>query len=149
VIGALEYIALNLRERDWLEVHGVRWDDDPITLAHQTAAILSAGRGHIVEWSGRPAAVIGVCEMHPGVWQGLAFGTDDFRLCVPQLTKLARGDLQAYVVERGGHRLEVFSRADHLDSHKWLAWLGARREGLMRKYGKDGADFYRFAWTRD
>jgi hypothetical protein len=148
VIGALEYIALHLRDRDRREVHGVRWDDDPIQLAHQTATILHEGRGHIVEHDGRPAAVIGVCEVHPGVWQGLAFGTDDFARCIPRLTKLARVDLQAYIVERGGHRLEVFSRFDHEDSHRWLVYLGAEREGVMRCYGKDGADFVRFAWTR-
>lgn len=145
----IEYIALRLRERDAAEVHGIRWDDNPILLARQTVEILTAfGRGHVVSHNGRPAAVIGVCEVHPHVWQGLAYGTDEFGMVVKELSRLARDDLAPFLIERGAHRLEVISRAEHRDAHKWLSWLGAQREGVMRKFGKDGADYVRFAWVR-
>lgn len=144
----LEYIALHLRECDAREVHGIRWDDDPMMLAMQSASLLADGHGRVVYYRGRPAAVIGVVELHPGVWQGWAYGTEDFARVVPRLTRLVRNELRAYVVNKGGHRLEVFSRFDHWAAHRWLERLGAVREGLMRGFGKDGADYVRFAWTK-
>jgi hypothetical protein len=53
------------------------------------------------------------------------------------------------IVNAGAHRGQCISPADHLDTHRWLRWLGAKEEAMLRKYGKNGEDALLFAWTKE
>jgi hypothetical protein len=66
-----------------------------------------------------------------------------------EITKYALNELKPFILSRGAHRLECQSRLDHHQAHSWLRSLGARDEGILRGYGKDGADYVSFAWRKD
>ena len=42
-------------------------------------------------------------------------------------------------------RLQTSVKADCLVAIKFAKFLGLKEEGLMKSYGPDGSDFYRFA----
>lgn len=49
----------------------------------------------------------------------------------------------------GIRRIEAASHIEHEVSHRWLQFLGFRREGLMADFGKNGEAFYLFGMTGD
>lgn len=108
----------------------------------------SFGKAAIAYHAGRPAAVIGVSpKPWPGVWDAWAYGTDDLPKVSLSLTKYALRTLKPYLLTRGAHRLEAASRINHAEAHSWLRALGARDEGILHKFGRDGADYAMFGWT--
>jgi hypothetical protein len=44
-------------------------------------------------------------------------------------------------------RIEATSEVDFAQGCRWLELLSFECEGRMKKYGPDGADHYRYAWT--
>lgn len=147
MIEDIEFIALNMRDEDRAEIFGMRHDDNPITLAAETFNALRFGLGRIFYAEGRPAAVCGAVPRHPGVWYAFAYGTHEWGSVVRSVTAYARNELGPALRENA-HRVECQSRFDHVSAHKWLAWLGAERESVLRQFGKDGADYFNYVWTR-
>ena len=42
-------------------------------------------------------------------------------------------------------RIQAAVRADWPEAQRFAEFLGLENEGLMRKYGPDGSDYFRFA----
>lgn len=36
----------------------------------------------------------------------------------------------------------------HIEAQEWLETLGAKREGTLKRYGRDGEDFHVYVWER-
>jgi RimJ/RimL family protein N-acetyltransferase len=144
---ALEWIALNLRDRDKQEILGNMPTDNPLEVAaivmHATA---KKGVGWIGWLNSRPVAALGVFEQWPGNWQIWSFGTDDYRRAAPVFNRKFDLAMQ-YAIDHGCHRMECRSHANHVESHRLLTALGAEREGPLRQYGKDKADYIVFSWV--
>lgn len=107
------------------------------------------GMAWSVWYDGQPAAAYGFSQaaaFDPEHWQAWAFGTERFRRCVPIITRhLTR---IRPIVERDCRRLQVITHTEHDIAHGWIEALGAKREGLLRSYGRNGEDFYVYAWCR-
>jgi len=146
--AALVFIASNMRARDAEEIYGMRWDDDPEAVAYETRQAIEMGTGRVFHHESEPVAVCGAVEIHPGVFSAFAYGTDRWRHVVKAVAVYSLLDLKPWCAERG-HRVECKSRWNHKTAHLWLESLGATMEGVLYKFGKDGADYYQFAWTRD
>lgn len=146
-LTAVEYVCLNMREIDRREVYGMRTHDDPFLLAKEIIAVAPFGRVAIAEHEGRPAAIIGVTPLWPGVWSAWAFGTDEWDRVAIKLTRHALRVLKPFLLERGAHRMQCESRIGHSDAHRWIQALGARPESVLRGYGRDGTDYVQFAWV--
>jgi hypothetical protein len=140
---------MNMRQADALEIFGLRGHDDPALLAKEVVLAATYGKAAIATHDGIPAALIGVSPLWPGVWSAWSFGTDQWASCAIELTRYAVRVLRPYLLDRGAHRLQCESRIDHSDAHRWLSALGARPEGVLRGYGRDGADYVMFSWRRD
>ena len=50
-----------------------------------------------------------------------------------------------YLAMKRLRRIETSARADFAAGCRWAKLLGFENEGLMRKYGADGSDHYRYA----
>ncbi|WP_271896307.1 hypothetical protein [Candidatus Phyllobacterium onerii] len=145
----LDYVCLKLRESDKREIFGIRSHDNPLWIAAETLCVASYGKAAIAFYDGKPAAVIGVSpKPWPHVWDAWAYGTDDFNKVGLSLTRYALKVLKPYLLARQVHRLEAPSRMDHSQAHSWLRALGATDEAILRSYGRDGADYVMFSWTR-
>src|SRR3546814_15202527 len=53
------------------------------------------------------------------------------------------------LVEVGAHRAECHSMEGHAEAHAWLELLGAEREGVRPRFGKNGEGFVCFSWRRE
>jgi len=143
----LLYIARHMREIDRSEIFGMRWDDDPDKVAGETLqAVMAAGTCKLF-YADNPAAVLGAVERHPGVWNAFAYGTDEWPKVIRRLSVYAKTVFAPWLFARA-HRIEAQSRFDHVTAHRWLEWLGAERESTLRGYGRDGSDYFNYAWTK-
>lgn len=146
-LPAALYVCLHLRPADAAEVHGMRGDDNPVTLAADViGAAARSGLAWCVTWRGRPAALLGAHELWPGVWEGWALGTDDWPRVRLAVTRLALRELRPALRARGAHRLQAHSRWDHVEAHGWLRLLGANDELVLGRYGRDASDYVLFSW---
>ena len=145
---ALEFVVLNMRERDRVEIFNMRPHDSPLQLV-QEIKIASTGHRRTMAWSDRtkrPAAFGAFTESWPGLWDVWMFGTDDFKDCAVEMLRWFRREANDVLQHCKGHRLQCDSRFDHDEAHKMIKALGAIEEVRLRRYGKDGSDYIRFVW---
>lgn len=147
-LSDLEYICLNLRQADATEIYGVLNHDNPFLLARQTLEIAQGGFVTVAH-AQRPVAVLGFHEQHKGVLNVFAYATDEFPLVAYALTRFALKELKPALLGSGSHRAQCDSRCDHLSAHRWLMALGFYPEGALKSYGKDRADYIRFAYVKE
>jgi hypothetical protein len=143
----LEYLALNMRPEDWVEIANMSRDPNPLVIAEELYAALSyQGIGRIGWVKGRPAGVIGLVEEWPGVWAIVMFGTDDLGLVGVELLKWLRKGLRQVRDELGGWRCHCDSREGNELAHKMIRAMGGRAEHDMIRSGSDGSRYTRFSW---
>jgi hypothetical protein len=145
-LGAMLWICRNLRESDREEIFATRWDDDADKLAVE--AFSHWGEFSYVAYTddGEPVAVIGARPLWEGVWAVWMMATDKFDIIGKQLTRWARRVMLPSLLSAGMHRAEARSAATHTTAHRWMEWLGAKREVVLRQYGREKQDFVLFAW---
>lgn len=144
--GLVYPVAMNMRDWDAREIFANRFHDDREQIARDAVRM-----GETVGWvSGleRPIAAFGCFQMWPGVWSMWLFATDEFRHIGISMTKLIVRHIVPMLWNAGAHRLEARSMEGHHDAQRWLEVIGARREGTLKGYGRDGQDFYVYAWER-
>jgi RimJ/RimL family protein N-acetyltransferase len=144
------FIAANLRAADLQEI-APQWQAfDARTLGLCAVQYSIPGFAwSIRDGEGQPVAAYGFSQatpFDPEHWQAWAFGTDQFRRAVPLMTRhlLSVAD----VIRERCRRCQVITLVGHDLSHRWLRKLGARREGLLQSYGRNGEAFEVYAWTR-
>ncbi len=140
-------VAERMRPLDRAEVYATRRSEDPGELA-EVAAGWSRFGAVAATPAGTPAAAIGAVELWPGVWSVWMFATAEWPAVAIAVTRYARRMLPRQLLEAGAHRAECRSLASHEAAHRWMRSIGARREGELAGYGKDGEDFVTFAWRR-
>lgn len=149
-LDSVHYVAFNLRQSDKEEIFNILEYDCPYRFGWEAFSVFrNKGRARIAWHNGRPAAVIGLVEERPSVWNISMFGTDDLKSVAFECMRWARDN----IAELGGppfngRRLQCDSHENHHEAHKFLLALGARKEGeLMRNFGKDGSGYWRFVWV--
>lgn len=141
--AAARHIVQHLRAQDRREIEATNWDMNPVRMVDKIMALESFT--FYAKVNDTPAALIGGFPMWPGVWQVYAYGTDDFDRVAPTLTKFALRFMVPAITNSGGHRAQCDSIEGHDKAHRWLEMMGYENEGPMRKFGRHGETFYRFA----
>jgi len=143
-IGAVRHVAKRMRASDREEIFATRWNDD-IDPFLKDCEIAAAMGGAWVAHADEPVAVIGVSEMHPHVWSAWMFATDKFDIVGRMVTKFTVRVIIPGMLRRRAHRVECRTIASHATAHHWLDFLGGRREATLKKFGKNGEDFFIYA----
>lgn len=144
---ALEYIVLNMREADWVEISNLLPHDSKLQFAHEAGhAIRTQGRGVIAWHDAKPAGLAAFTENRPGVWQVWMFGTNAFRSVAFELMRWVRTEANDILQHCKGHRLQCESRSGYDEAHKMIRALGGELEFTMRRFGKDESDYHVFVW---
>lgn len=142
---ALEFIAFNLRDEDRQEIMNNLPIRNNLYLCQTVmSAVAEKGVGWTVGFRGRPALAFGTFEQWPGNWQVFLFGTNDFQKALVAVKPLYERAVN-HARTNGGRRLECRSHSDHTAAHRLLRILGWQCEGVLRRYGADGADYLQFA----
>lgn len=99
---------------------------------------------------GEPVAAFGAfgSPLMPQVRTAWAFGTSKFRRVVPAITREV-DSWKPVLVGEGVHRIEARALVGHDLAGHWMARLGARREGVLRRFGVNGEDFELWAWVAE
>lgn len=89
----------------------------------------------------------------PHLWSGWAWGSDKINLVMPELARWAKGgDGHPSLIDRldaaGVERIEARSIITHVESHRWLEWLGFVKECELPCWGKDKQRFVQYRWLR-
>ncbi len=141
-------VATRMRAHDVEELSAVLPYDPVPDIALHMANTYGSRDDVKVVWSGRErVAVIGDIMCRPGSLALLMFATDKLPQVGLSLTRFLKREWLPRLPAAGVHRVEAASLAGYDDMHRWLEMIGLRREGVMRRFGKRGEDFVRFAWV--
>ena len=106
---------------------GIAWDD------------VAAGPAWCIACPGQPICVFGAAPVRPGVAEVWSLTAAHAARHPQAFTRLGRRCMSRLVGGGVYHRLEAWCRADG-DAARWLALLGFRCEGRLRRAFDDGAD---------
>ncbi|WP_299812420.1 hypothetical protein [uncultured Roseibium sp.] len=139
-----------MRDHDRAEIccQFEHWDSRVFAIAALQSEV--PGMSWAVWLDGQPAAAYGFSYVTPfdrGRWQAWAFGTKDFKRCLPIMTRHLN-EIRP-IVEKDCRRLQAIAHVDHDVAHGWIEGFGAKREGEVRGYGRNGEDFVIYGWVRE
>lgn len=100
--------------------------------------------------NGEPVAAFGAVgnPLMPQLRTAWAFGTPRFRKVVPAISREVER-WKGLLVEDGVHRIEARALVGHDLAGHWMTGLGAKREAILRSYGRHGEDFELWAWVHN
>jgi len=125
------------------------------------AAFASADLGEILDYQarkglaitvlerGKPIGVWGAVEIWSGVQEAWFMLEEATRRYAIAMTKTAKKFIDLKFQDDSLHRLQITVRCDDNRAVKWAECLGFQTEGVMKKYGPDGADFYIMSITKE
>ena len=139
------YISQFMRDWDRREIFATRWpfEDELHTFVDE---VMASGPVSWVSGLEEPIACFGCRPLWPGVWSMWLFATDRFPEIGLPMTKMIVRHIVPMLFANGAHRLECKSMEGHVEAQRWLETLGARREGTLRAYGRQGEDFHTYVW---
>lgn len=145
--ACVRYVFKNMREGNRREFSAVGWRDEPPS--HILETVLERPEFFYVLGREKPICVVGGFEAHPRMWGMMMFATDDIRQIGFYLAKFCKNVMMRQVFDLGANRMQCISPEWFTEAHRWLEFLGFRKESEMSMYGKDGETYFRFAVTRD
>ncbi len=117
---------------------------------------LKAFRENLLNLDGRAIAIMdedscigayGYIDMWNGVVRIWALFSEE--LLTHYWMSLSKNARKLLFDDKDFHRVEATCHRDDKTGALFLEWLGFEQEGLMKKYGPTGEDFYLYARTRD
>ena len=92
-----------------------------------------------------PIASAGMKIMWDGVAEGWVLATSKVWNHPIVIARAIKKNFARLAKENNIKRVQTAIRADFKIGLKFASWLGLEEEGLMKKYGFDGSDHYRYA----
>lgn len=109
------------------------------------------GIGWCVWINGNPEYAFGFTPQHvlmPHLLSAWGWGSKKTVLAMPEMSRFARTELIKFLDIMGAVRIEARSLAEHKESHRWLEWIGFRKECELVDWGKDRERFVQYTWLR-
>ncbi len=141
------YVSRHARDVDRRELCATSQVDDVMQFVAKTLVI--PGPAFCCISNGVPVAVGGIALHSPMVGTAWMWGTDAFPSVAVLITRFCKAMINGLIADESTNRVQAFSADFHTESHRWLKAIGMTHEGTMRKYGKDGEDFYIFSVVKE
>jgi len=93
-------------------------------------------------YGSQPVACFGFVPIWTGVGEAWLIADDKARSKPIGMTKMAKLFFDILQISYELHRVQIAVRTSDTRAHKWALFLGFKEEGIMRRYGPDGADHY-------
>ena len=93
----------------------------------------------------KPIAAGGVFPLWDGVAEGWVLATKDIHKYPLTFAKIIKHRTEYMLKNNNIKRLQTSVKADCDVAIRFAKWLGLKQEGLMKHYGPDGSDYYRYA----
>tara|TARA_Y100000310_G_scaffold279229_1_gene298213 strand:+ start:1006 stop:1476 length:471 start_codon:yes stop_codon:yes gene_type:complete len=97
--------------------------------------------------AGRVIGAGGVIPIWEGVGDAWFLGSARVTANRIAVARAMRGVFRQIARDHGLRRIQGAMRSDWPQLGRWARFLGMRHEGSMPRYGADGADYERWAWT--
>lgn len=137
-------VARAMRAWDRDEIFAMQPDDD---LDRFTEMVQALGPAAWVAGEGyEPIACFGAFQQFPGLFDMWFFATDNINIIGKSMTKAVRDVIVPHLFACGARRLECKSMEGHVEAHRWLEVIGARREASHPNYGRGAQTFHTYAW---
>lgn len=139
-----------MRAVDRQEIFCTRLSDDNTALLAEWQSMrpIVIAEGLFCLDDGTPVGLAGITATGPGTGQVYFWATDDWHRVSFDAHRFVRRVVFPRLVEPAIRRLECRSWTEHHVAHRWLRKLGFAREGLHHAVGKNGEDFYTYAWLK-
>lgn len=142
------YVAERMRADDRREMSGAMFGDNIVEQA--VAGVHACPDMLWTAWfDGVPTCVGGAVPRRPGVWELVAFSTDDFHRIRFGMTRLVTKGIIPAVLRGGAHRIFATTAAWRHGGIRWLEVMGLAYEGTRKGDLADGSDLLVYAMTRD
>ncbi len=146
-LADLVFILSNLRPLDRLEVAATSFSEDPM---RQAKFLQHMGDFQwTAYWGDTPVATVGAIDRWPGCWNMWCVATEDMPRVVLSVTRHMMRTMLPAMTELGMRRCDSQALADYETTHRWLEFMGARRESTLENWGKNGETFVSYVWLRD
>ena len=93
----------------------------------------------------KPIFAAGMKRIWGSVAEGWVIGTQDVWNYPLSVAKAIKKDFARVAREHDLERVQTAIRKDFKEGQRFAEWLGLENEGLMKKFGFDGTDQYRYA----
>ena len=90
-------------------------------------------------------ASAGIKPLWPGVGEAWIVASDNMPKKKLSVIKLIRENFDRMIQDNNFVRVQACVRSDWPEAKRFAEFLGFEHEGIMKKYGPDGQDYYRMA----
>lgn len=77
-----------------------------------------------------------------------AWGSEKAIYCFPEINRWGKEYLVPILDDMGCTRIEARAIWNHTSSHKWLEWMGFKKDCDLPDWGKDRTRFVQYRWLR-
>ena len=144
----ITYILSNLRKQDELEISCQTEAGSVVSMA---TLCVQPGHSWVAYHNGVPAMAFGFTQgtLAGNVLNAWAFGTKRTLGCIRTVTRWIYNNLGKDWIRDGKiTRIEARTIFSHTGAHSWLERTGARCEGKIPEWGRDGETFLLYVWRR-
>ena len=67
----------------------------------------------------------------------------------PHSVRIIKVQMYRWIEQYNLVRLQASGPTTWTDLPRWWEWLGMQKEGILRKYGPHGEDYFIYSWVRD
>lgn len=103
------------------------------------------GRGHAIMDNGEIYAAWGLAPVWDGVAEGWMVPSKLIDSRKISVARAIRRQLERDIVRLKLRRVQAAVRKDFNEAHQFIKFLGFESEGIMHRFGPDGADYERYA----
>ena len=96
-------------------------------------------------YNNKPIAAGGVFPLWEGVAEGWVLATKEINNYPITFARVMKKRTDMMIANNLIKRLQTSVKADCDIAIRFAKWLGLKEEGLMKGYGPDGSDYYRYA----
>ena len=93
----------------------------------------------------KPIVAGGIFPLWEGTAEGWVLATKEINNYPITISKVIKQRMDMMIKNNFIRRLQTSVKADCDTAIRFAEWLGLKQEGLMKAYGPDGEDFYRYA----
>jgi hypothetical protein len=144
-------VLQDARQADRLELLAVSFQDDFGGVVREVVGRMKRGDSMttFATDEGLPVAFLMQHIVRPNTLAMGMVSTNLWSVVARPATRWCVTRYRPSLARSGIRRIEAASHVEHEISHRWLQFLGFRREGLMADFGKHGEAFYLFGMTGD
>tara|TARA_R110002073_G_scaffold45289_1_gene124917 strand:+ start:562 stop:1005 length:444 start_codon:yes stop_codon:yes gene_type:complete len=102
----------------------------------------------LLDENSEPVLCMGVITIWKGCGEAWLLGSNKMSKHPIAIARAIKEVFFEYVEHKGFWRVQSNVRCDWPLAIKFIKFMGMEKEGLMKKFGPEEADYYRFAWVK-